>query len=61
LFSRPRLKLGLLACLVIFGVTVVLSHEGRPRHFSEEEAICFLERGSAAGAIAISIALIATI
>ena len=60
MFSRLRLKLALLACLIIFGVTVILSHDGRTRPFSEE-AIYFLEGGSAAGAISISIALIATI
>jgi hypothetical protein len=55
------LKLGLLACLAVLGVTTVLSHEGRTRYFKEEELIFLLESGSAVGAVAISIALVATI
>ena len=61
MLSRSRLKLGLMACLIVFGFTTVLSHEGRTRPFHEGEAIFFLESGSAIGALAISIALIATI
>lgn len=61
MISRSRLKLGLLACLAVLGVTTVLSHEGRTRYFKEEELIFLLESGSAVGAVAISIALVATI
>jgi hypothetical protein len=56
-----RLKLGLLTCLIVLGISTVISHDGRTRAFREEETMFFLESGSAVGAIAISIALIATI
>jgi hypothetical protein len=56
-----RLKLGLLACLIVLGITTVLSHDGRTRPFREEETMFLVETGSALGGLAISIALIATI
>jgi len=61
LFSRSRLKLGLWVCLTIFGFATVLLFNGRPRAFFGEDMIFFLEGTSAAGAVAISIVLFATI
>ena len=61
MFSRSRLKLALVVCLATFGATSILLYQGRPRSHFAEEMIFFVEGGSAVGALAISIALIATL
>ena len=60
MFSRSRLKYGLLACVVIFAATVLFGLAWN-HSLRAAEALLFLETGSAASAVAISIVLIATI
>jgi hypothetical protein len=57
--SRSRLKCGLLACLMILAATVVLQESALALWVND--AAYFVKTGSAASAIAICLALIATV
>ena len=61
MFSRRNLKWGLSACLLILAFTVFLSCNGGKFSLREKDALYFVETGSAVSAVAISIALVATI
>jgi hypothetical protein len=58
MFSRIRLKRGLLACLIILAAAVIFHEETT---LALGDALYFVETGSAASAVAICLALIATV
>ena len=60
MFSRSRLKYGLLVCVAIF-VAAVLFELAWNHSLRAAETLIILETGSAASAVAISIVLLATI
>jgi hypothetical protein len=59
-FSRNRLKWGVLACLIVL-TAAAFFQLGWPHPFQMNEALYFVETGSAVSAVAICIALVATI
>jgi hypothetical protein len=59
-FSRDHLKWGLLTCLVILAVAAILQTEWSYALWAKE-ALYFVETGSAVSAVAICLALIATV
>jgi hypothetical protein len=61
MFSRRNLKWGLSGCLIMLALTVLLSYNGGKFSLREKDALYFIETGSAVSAVAISIALVATI
>lgn len=60
MFSRRHLKWGLLACLGVLAATVILQLE-TAFGLWVRDALYFVGTGSAAGAIAICLALVATV
>jgi hypothetical protein len=59
MFSRSRLKWGLLACLVILAATAILQADSTFAPWSND-VLYAVETGSAACAIALCLALVAT-
>jgi hypothetical protein len=60
MFSRIRLKRGLVACLIILAAAVIF-HEEATLALGLKDALYFVETGSVASAVAICLALIATV
>ena len=60
MFSRSRLKWGLVACLIIAAATAIFQTEWTYPLWVTE-SLYFVETGSAVSAVAICLALIATV